>query len=202
MSVFRNRNQNDQDQGNQQGGQRGRGQQGQADQGDESQVAMPRTRTRGGQRGSNDQSDPRQAVKQRIQAAGQRGQQGQGGQLEAGQQAAEVPQAWEEFLEQLEPFFQEAGDSVRVQDRAGWVKIENAQTGHKLYFNKGVTGVTRVESSLPVDAVKGAEEPGFYNGRISSIIPPNVQSVGEAIRAISQVQDRLSPPRRRTRDIG
>lgn len=120
------------------------------------------------------------------------------------QQAAvqEQPTAWEEFLDKLEPFFQEVGDKVRVLDRAGWVKVENPTTGHKLYFNKGVTGVTRVESSLSPDAVKGAAPPEFYNGRITSIIPPTVQAVGEAIRVIAQVQDRLAAPRRRTRDIG
>jgi hypothetical protein len=126
---------------------------------------------------------------------------------EATQRQAAPPQgeqlaAWEEFLEALEPFFQEVGDRVQVLDRAGWVKIENPATGHKLYFNKGVTGVTRVESSLPPDAVRGASPPEFYNGRITSIIQPTVQSVGEAIRVIAQVQDRLTPPRRRTRDIG
>ena len=91
------------------------------------------------------------------------------------------PAAWEEFLDQLEPFFQEVGDKVRVLDRAGWIKVENPTTGHKLYFNKGVTGVTRVESSLAPDAVRGASPPEFYNGRITSIIPPTVQSVGDAI---------------------
>lgn len=112
------------------------------------------------------------------------------------------PAAWEEFLDALNPFLDEVGDSVRVLDRAGWVKIENPLTGHKLYFNKGITGVTRVESSLPVESVKGAAQPEFYNGRISSILPAEVQVVGEAIRQIAKSPDRLSPPRRRTRDLG
>ena len=139
--------------------------------------------------------DMRTARRDMIQQRSQGTQQG-------GQQQQEQTTAWEEFLEQLEPFFQEVGDKVRVLDRAGWVKIENPQTGHKLYFNKGVTGVTRVESSLAPGAVRGAAPPEFYNGRITSIIPANVQSVGEAIRVIAQAEDRLTPPRRRTRDIG
>lgn len=137
--------------------------------------------------------DPRVSARDRIQQAGQAPQ---------GQPVQNPPAAWEEFLEALNPFFQEVGGAVRVLDRAGWVKIENPQTGHKLYINKGVTAVTRIESSLPPDAVKGAQAPEFYNGRITSLIPPTVQSVGEAIRVIAQVQDRLSAPRRRTRDIG
>ena len=124
-------------------------------------------------------------------------QQGQGQQPQA-----QTPRAaWEDFLDGLKPALEQAGDHVRVQDRAGWVKIESPTTGHKVYFNKGVTGVTRVESSLPPSAVKGAEEPEFYNGRIASVIPPTVEAVSEAILVVAQTQERLAPPRRRTRDI-
>lgn len=126
----------------------------------------------------------------------------QAGQAPQGKQIQNPPAAWEEFLDALGPFLDEVGEAVRVQERAGWVKIENPLTGHKLYFNKGITAVTRIESSLPPDVVKGATTPEFYNGRITSIIPAEVQAVGEAIRVIAQVQDRLSAPRRRTRDLG
>ena len=110
------------------------------------------------------------------------------------------PPAFEEFLTRLQGVINEIA-AVRVQDRAGWIKIENFTTGHKVYINKGVTAVTRVESSLPPDAVKGAQAPEFYNGRIASLIPPTVEAVSEAIRALGSLQDHLPPARRRTRDM-
>lgn len=158
----------------------------------EQQVSLPRTRSRQ-VRDLAPASDLRGAARERIMQAGQAPQ---------GQQVQNPPAAWEEFLDALGPFLDEVGEAVRVQERAGWVKIENPLTGHKLYFNKGITAVTRIESSLPPAAVKGAMTPEFYNGRITSIIPAEVQAVGEAIRVIAQVQDRLSAPRRRTRDLG
>lgn len=187
--MFRNRNQN-QNENRQQ------------DQQEEQQPVVSRTRSRSRQQETDMRS-------QRGQSRGQGGGNADmesGGQQQAGNQGGgrqqEGPAAWEEFLDKLEPVLQQAGDSIRVLDRAGWVKVENPTTGHKLYFNKGVTGVTRVESSLAPDAVKGAQQPEFYNGRITSIIPPTVEAVSEAIKVIAQVQERLSAPRRRTRDLG
>ncbi len=104
--------------------------------------------------------------------------------------------AFEQFMASLREPISRAGDRVRVSEIAGWVKIEGMQ-GHKVYIAKTVTGVSRVESTLDPRLISGARPPdaGRRNGRIASWLPARIETVGEAIELLSQLDE---PPPART----
>lgn len=103
--------------------------------------------------------------------------------------------AFEEFMAALAKPLKKAGEKIKVTDTAGWIKIEGHQ-GHKIYINKGKTAVSRIESTLDPDLVKGAEEYDGSNGRIASTFPPDVAVVTEAITVLAGLKEPISPPRR------
>lgn len=110
------------------------------------------------------------------------------------QDVAEAPMAFEAFMGKLGDVLKRAGESVRVTELEGWIKIEGKQ-GHKVYITKTKTVVNRVESTLDPDLIKGAT-PMAGNGRIASVLPPNTRAVGEAIKLLATLAEPIRPPAR------
>jgi hypothetical protein len=112
------------------------------------------------------------------------------------EQGGEGRVAFEQFMAQLSGVLKRAGNTVDVTENARWVKIESKKNGHKIYVAKGKTQVNRIESTLPVDLVPGAEEPDRKNGRIASYLPADPKVVSDAIRHLAQSEEQLRPPLR------
>lgn len=136
-------------------------------------------------------SRPRRASQQPTATIPQQAQ-GRGGR---GQQVG--PPAFEAFMAALDGAIRRAGSNVSVEENAGWVKIESAKNGHKIYIAKTKTTVNRIESTLPAERVRGSEgvEPGT-NGRIASVLPADPQVVSQAIDLLARLDEQIPPPRR------
>ncbi len=117
------------------------------------------------------------------------------GSLAGGLRRVEGPAAFEQFMAALKRPLKNAGQAVRVSENRGWIKIEGRQ-GHKVYIAKTKTGVSRIESTLDPDLIKGAAPPDVKNGRIASWIPATPEAVSEAIGLLVKLEEPLPPPRR------
>lgn len=117
------------------------------------------------------------------------------GTMFGGQRSQEGPAAYQEFMAALKDPLRKAGQKVRVNENAGWIKIEGMQ-GHKVYIAKTKTGVSRIESTLDPDLIDGASPPDRHNGRIASWLPAEPKVVAEAIQLLATLQEPIRPPAR------
>ena len=104
------------------------------------------------------------------------------GLMRMGPPRAALP-AFKQFMLALREPLERAGSSVSVSTLTGWVKITSLD-GHKIYIAKTVTGVSRVESTLPPELIPGAQPPDPStrpNGRIASWIPARPEVVARAL---------------------
>lgn len=139
----------------------------------------------GGHPGDDGVARPRTVTGPGAQATGH-------GMMMGGLQRHEGPAAYEQFMAALRDPLRAAGDSVRMSENAGWIKIEGMQ-GHKVYIAKTKTGVSRVESTLDPDLIKGASPPDRPNGMIASWIPANPEKVAQAIELLVKLKERPVP---------
>lgn len=103
------------------------------------------------------------------------------GDMEVQDRRAQSKAAFHRFMVNLGPAMTSVAGKIRIQHNVSWIKIESLVNGHKVYISKGKLAVGRVDSTLPPNLVSGARHAGRYNGRISSWIPADVESVGRAI---------------------
>jgi hypothetical protein len=106
------------------------------------------------------------------------------------------PSAYEEFMAALETALDRVADRIQVSERKGWIKIESLVNGHKVYIAKSKTAVSRIESTIPANRIKGAAEPDRANGRISSWIPADPNLVAQAIEILASEEEQIRPPQR------
>lgn len=96
------------------------------------------------------------------------------------------PKAYEAFIDALKERVGEAiWDGIHVEEQSTWVKLEGKESGQRLYIAKTSTVVSRVESTLPPEAVPGCTQPDKVNGNIRSWVPANEEACAEAIRVIA-----------------
>lgn len=108
------------------------------------------------------------------------------------------PKAYEAFIDALrERVGQEIWDGITVQEQATWMKLEGRLSRERLYIAKTLTVVSRVESTLPPEAVAGSTQPDKVNGSINSWVPANEESCAEAIRLIATLDAPLLAAGRR-----
>lgn len=149
------------------------------------------------QRGTRDWDKPLAAPEQQARAGvGPGALQTGHGMARAGNRRTDGHAAFEEFMDELSPSIQRGGNRLRVTLNEGYVKIESLHNGHKVYIAKGVTTVSRVESTIPPSMLDGAAEPDRPNGRIASWIRADVQSVSKAIDFLVDSDEMIVPPRR------
>jgi hypothetical protein len=119
------------------------------------------------------------------------------GMMRGGARGAAKP-AFEQFMAALRDPLRRAGSRVRVSQIAGWVKIEGQQ-GHKVYIAKTMTGVSRIESTLNPELVRGAKAPDpgrRRNGRIASWLPARPEAVAQAIDVLAKLDEPIPGPAR------
>lgn len=112
----------------------------------------------------------------------------------------EGPAAFDQFMAALRDPLKRAGDKVKVSSNAGWIKIEGAANGHKVYIAKTKTGISRIESTLDADLITGAIPYEGSNGRIASSLPPETEAVTEAIQLLVSLAEHIRPPARPRQD--
>lgn len=92
--------------------------------------------------------------------------------------------AYETFLRDLRVRLgDELWANITVTDQRSWVQL--AGPSDRVYVAKSATVPPRVECTLEPEMVEGAQEPIRRNGRIRSLLPPDVEAVAQAITIIA-----------------
>lgn len=108
------------------------------------------------------------------------------------------PKAYEVFIDALR---ERVGDKIwggiTVEEQSAWMKLEGRNSRERVYIAKTVNVVSRVESTLPPEAIAGSTQPDKVNGSINSWVPANEESCAAAIIMIATLEAPLQVADRR-----
>ena len=92
--------------------------------------------------------------------------------------------AYETFLRDLRSRLgDELWAHITVTDQRSWVQL--AGPSDRVYVAKSANVPPRVECTLDYSLIEGAQEPIRRNGRIRSLLPPDVEAVAQAVTIIA-----------------
>lgn len=106
--------------------------------------------------------------------------------------------AYEKFIEAIRNRVgPDVWDGISMEEQASWVKLEGKLSGERVYIARTVNTVSRVESTLPPEAVPGCTKPDRMNGSILSWVPANEETCAEVVTLIATLEAPLEMVGRR-----
>ena len=99
------------------------------------------------------------------------------------------------FVAAVEAHAQALGLSTKAQK--GFFQVFNATTGNKIYVALQSRGVTRIDTTLPADALPGISLPlEKVNGRIECHVVPTAEAVSQALDVLASYEQKIRPPKK------
>jgi hypothetical protein len=98
------------------------------------------------------------------------------------------------------PLVTTEGTSTGLPENKGWVRLESAVNGHKLYVPKSVTKMGPCETTVPCQMKPGSIPMKSFNGKIQTKFQPDVELLVEHVLCLfADPEDRLPANKKPTR---